>query len=41
MHFVIRSNRVRFAIGDRAAAANGLSLSSALLNTAVSVRRRN
>jgi hypothetical protein len=41
IHFVIRSNRVRFAIDDRAAAANGLTLSSALLNIAVSVQRRN
>lgn len=41
IHFVIRSNRVRFAIDDRAAAANDLTLSSALLNIAVSVQRRN
>jgi hypothetical protein len=41
IHFVIRNNRVRFAIDDRAAAANGLTLSSALLNIAVSVQRRN
>lgn len=41
IHFVIRSNRVRFAIDDRTAAANALSLSSALLNIAVSVQRRN
>lgn len=41
IHFIIRSNRVRFAIDDRAAAANSLSLSSALLNIAVSVQRRN
>jgi hypothetical protein len=41
IHFVIRSNRVRFAIDDRAAAANGLTLRSALLSIAVSVQRRN
>jgi hypothetical protein len=41
IHFVIRSNRVRFAINDGAAAANGLALSSALLNIAVSVQKRN
>ncbi|MGE4063037.1 MAG: YfiR family protein [Rhodospirillaceae bacterium] len=41
VHFMIRNNRVRFAIDDAAAAAGGLTLSSALLNIAVSVRRRN
>jgi hypothetical protein len=41
IHFVILNNRVRFAIDDNAAAANGLTLSSALLNIAVSVQRRN
>lgn len=41
IHFVIQNNRVRFAIDDATAAANGLTLSSALLNIAVSVQRRN
>lgn len=41
IHFVIRNNRVRFAIDDNAAAFNGVTLSSALLNIAVSVQRRN
>jgi hypothetical protein len=41
IHFVVLNNRVRFAIDDNAAAANGLTLSSALLNIAVSVQRRN
>jgi hypothetical protein len=40
IHFVIRNNRVRFAINDKTAAANGLTLSSALLNIAVNVTRR-
>lgn len=40
IHFVVRGNRVRFAIDDGAAAVNGLTLSSALLNIAVSVQRR-
>lgn len=40
IHFVIRSNRVRFIINDKVAAANSLTLSSALLNIAVSVQRR-
>ena len=41
IHFVIRNNRVRFGIDDGAAAAAGLTLSSALLNIAVTVQRRN
>ncbi len=40
IHFVVLDNRVRFAINDRAAGASGLELSSALLNIAVSVQRR-
>jgi hypothetical protein len=40
IHFVIRNNRVRFTINDKMAAANALTLSSALLNIAVSVLRR-
>lgn len=40
IHFVIRNNRVRFKINDKTAAGNGLTLSSALLNIAVSVQRR-
>ncbi len=40
IHFVIRNNRVRFMINDKTAAANNLTLSSALLNIAVSVQRR-
>lgn len=40
IHFVIRNNRVRFIINDKMAAANSLTLSSALLNIAVSVVRR-
>ena len=41
IHFVVRNNRVRFAIDDQVAAGNGLNLSSALLNIAVTVKRRN
>jgi hypothetical protein len=41
IHFIVRNNRVRFAIDDQAAARNGLNLSSALLNIAVTVKRRN
>lgn len=40
IHFVIRSNRVRFEIDDAVAAANGITLSSALLNIALNVKRR-
>jgi acyl dehydratase len=40
IHFVVQNNRVRFHIDDRAAARNGLGISSKLLNLAVSVRGR-
>ncbi len=40
IHFQIASNRVRFHIDDRAAAANGLAISSKLLSLALSVRQR-
>jgi hypothetical protein len=40
IHFVIRGNRVRFEIDDRAAQQNGLSISSKLLSLAESVRSR-
>jgi hypothetical protein len=40
IHFVIRSNRVRFEIDDRAAQQSGLSISSKLLSLAESVRPR-
>lgn len=40
IHFVIRDDRVRFAVDDRAAAANGLEISSKLLSLATSVRSR-
>lgn len=40
IHFQIASNRVRFHIDDRAAAARGLSISSKLLSLALSVRQR-
>jgi hypothetical protein len=40
VHFVIRENRVRFEIDDRAAAENGLLISSKVLSLAVSVRPR-
>ena len=38
--FVIRNNRVRFAIDQQAAAANGLEISSKLLELAVAVTPR-
>lgn len=40
IHFQIASNRVRFHIDDRAAAASGLGISSKLLGLALSVRMR-
>jgi hypothetical protein len=40
IHFVILDNRVRFEIDAEAAAANGLKISSKLLDLAVNVRRR-
>ena len=40
IHFQVASNRVRFHIDDRAAAANGLVISSKLLSLALSVRQR-
>jgi hypothetical protein len=41
IHFVIRGNRVRFAIDDAAAAKNGMTISSKLMRLALSVRLRN
>lgn len=38
--FVLRDNRVRFAVDDEAAARNGLQISSKLLNMALSVKPR-
>lgn len=40
VHFVVRDDRVRFEIDDRAAAANGLLISSKVLSLALSVRPR-
>lgn len=40
VHFVVLDNRVRFHIDEAQAAQRGLSISSRLLNLAVSVRRR-
>lgn len=40
VHFTVKDNRVRFAIDDQAAAENGLTISSKLMNLAVSVKRR-
>jgi hypothetical protein len=40
INFIIQENRVRFDIDDAAAAQNGLSISSRLLDLARSVRRR-
>jgi hypothetical protein len=40
IHFQLSANRVRFHIDDRSAAANGLAISSKLLNLALSVRER-
>jgi len=39
INFLIRDNRVRFAIDEQAAAAGGLGISSKLLSLAVTVRR--
>lgn len=39
--FVVENNRVRFNIDDRAAAQNGITISSHLLSLALSVRPRN
>jgi hypothetical protein len=39
IQFVLRSNRVRFRVDQRAAAGSGLSISSKLLNLAVEVVR--
>jgi hypothetical protein len=38
--FILQDNRVRFAIDDRAAAQNGITISSHLLSLAVSVKPR-
>jgi hypothetical protein len=40
IHFQIASNRVRFHVDDRAAAAAGLGISSKLMALALSVRTR-
>ena len=40
VHFTLKDNRVRFAIDDQAAADNGLTISSKLMNLALSVKRR-
>jgi hypothetical protein len=40
VHFTVKDNRVRFAIDDQAAADNGLTISSKLMNLALSVKRR-
>jgi len=40
IHFVVQENRVRFEIDDRAAAQNGLRISSKLLSLATAVRAR-
>ena len=40
IHFVLKDNRVRFTIDDEAVAQNGLTLSSKLLNLALSVNPR-
>jgi hypothetical protein len=40
INFVMKDNRVRFEINDRAAAANGLGISSKLLSLALTVRTR-
>ena len=40
IHFVVQNNRVRFHIDERAAARNGLGISSKLLSLAISVRGR-
>lgn len=40
VHFVVEDKRVRFAIDDQAAAANGITISSKLLGLAVFVKPR-
>jgi hypothetical protein len=40
VNFVIRDNRVRFEIDDQAAAENGITISSKVLDLAVHVKRR-
>jgi hypothetical protein len=40
IHFVVKSNRVRFHIDDAAAAGHGVSISSKLMRLALSVRLR-
>jgi hypothetical protein len=40
IHFVLRDNRVRFAIDDATAAAGGLTISSKLLSIAIAVNPR-
>lgn len=40
IHFVVQDNRVRFHIDDAAAARNGVSISSKLMQLALSVRLR-
>jgi len=40
IQFVLKDNRVRFAIDDEAAAQNGINVSSKLLNLALSVKPR-
>ena len=40
VHFVIHDDRVRFEIDDRAAAENGLMISSKVLSLALSVTPR-
>ncbi|HYG28318.1 MAG TPA: YfiR family protein [Caulobacteraceae bacterium] len=40
VHFVVSENRVRFHIDDTAASRNGVSLSSKLMQLALSVKRR-
>jgi len=40
IHFVVKDNRVRFAVDDEAAAQSGLAISSKLLNVAMTVKPR-
>jgi hypothetical protein len=40
IHFVLKDDRVRFTVDDDAAAQNGLTVSSKLLNLALSVKPR-
>jgi hypothetical protein len=39
--FVVQNHRVRFTIDDRAAAENGITISSHLFSLALSVKARN